>query len=46
MDVTESDLAQMFEAAVAAGLELGWSEDRLRDELETALASAMDPESD
>lgn len=41
---TEFEVAEMFEAAVAAGLEIGWSDDRLREEFEAALASAIEPE--
>ena len=38
------EISGMFEAAVAEALEAGWSEQRIREELDAAMASAWEPE--
>jgi len=38
------EISCLFESAVAEALEAGWSEERIREELEAALASAWEPE--
>jgi hypothetical protein len=38
------EITQMFQAAVDEALEAGWSEKRIREELEAALERGWEPE--
>lgn len=45
IDETEDfAISQLFEAAVYAAVEARWSDERIREEVEAALASSMEPE--